>query len=496
MPPVPAQPCPEASRTHPTYLPARRLRPASTGTMGSVQHFDLCVIGSGSGNTIIDHRFADLKIALVEPGRFGGTCLNVGCIPSKMYVYPAGLARTPQHARPLGVDLELVRTRWPDIRDRIFGRIDQDSAEGRKYRVESDNVTVFDRRCHFAGPKQLTIGAETITADKFVVAAGSRPVIPQVAGLDSVPYHTSDTVMRLAELPGRMVIMGGGYVAAEFAHVFSALGAAVTLVNRTDRLLRKEDDEIATRFTEQLSQRVDVRLETGLTAVETGDSGAVRVVLDGPGGPSQLVTEVLLVATGRIPNGDTLDLPAAGIEADDQGRIVVDEYQRTTADGIFALGDVSTHFPLKHVANEEARTVQYNLLNPAAMVATDHRYVPHAVFSEPQIAAVGLTEAEAKEQGIDYRVGRQDYGETAYGWAMEDTEHFVKVIADAGSGLLVGAHLIGPQASSLIQPLVQAMSFGQRPIDVARGQYWIHPAMAEVVENALLDLGEPEQWGT
>ena len=491
MPPVPAQPCPEASHTHPTYFPAQHLRWASTGTMGFVRHFDLCVIGSGSGNTIIDDRFADQEVALVEPGRFGGTCLNVGCIPSKMYVYPAGLARTPEHARALGVDLELVGTRWADIRDRIFARIDRDSAAGRKFREESDNVTVFDRRCHFVGVKQLTVGAETITADRLVVAAGSRPVIPPVAGLDSVQYHTSDTIMRLAERPGRMVIMGGGYVAAEFAHVFSALGTKVTLVNRSDRLLRKEDDEVATRFTEQLSQWVDVRLQTALTAAEPGNDGVVRVVLDGPGGPSELVADVLLVAVGRVPNGDTLNLAAAGIEANERGRIVVDEYQRTTADGIFALGDVSTEFPLKHVANEEARTVQHNLLNPNAMIATDHRFVPHAVFSEPQIAAVGITEAKAKKQGIDYRVGRQDYGDTAYGWAMEDTRHFVKVIADAGSGLLVGAHLIGPQASSLIQPLVQAMSFGQRAIDVARGQYWIHPAMAEVVENALLDLDEP-----
>jgi mycothione reductase len=458
--------------------------------MGSVRHFDLCIIGSGSGNTIIDDRFADQQIAMVEAGRFGGTCLNVGCIPSKMYVYPAGLARTPEQARRLGVDLELVGTRWPDIRDRIFRRIDHDSAAGRTYRLESDNVTVFDRRCHFVDTLELAVGPETITADQFVVAAGSRPVIPEVTGLQSVPYHTSDTIMRLAELPDRMVILGGGYVAAEFAHVFSALGTAVTVVNRSDRLLRQEDDEIATRFTEELSRQVDVRLDTTLAAVEPGENGAVRTVLDGPGGPSEMVTDVLLVAVGRVPNGDTLNLAAAGIETDDKGRIVVDEYQCTTAGGIFALGDVSTHFPLKHVANEEARTVQHNVLNPTAMIATDHRFVPHAVFSEPQIAAVGITESEAKERGIDFRVGRNDYGETAYGWAMEDSGHFVKVIADAGSGLLVGAHLIGPQASSLIQPLVQAMSFGQRPIDVARGQYWIHPAMAEVVENALLDLGQ------
>jgi mycothione reductase len=457
--------------------------------MGSVRHFDLCIIGSGSGNTIIDDRFADQEIAMVEAGRFGGTCLNVGCIPSKMYVYPASLARTPEHARRLGVDLELVRTRWPDIRDRIFARVDHDSTQGRKYRMESDNVAVFDRRCHFVGPKQLAVGAETITADRFVVAAGSRPVIPEVSGLGSVPYHTSDSVMRLAELPGRIVIMGGGYVAAEFAHVFSGLGTDVILVNRSDRLLRNEDDEIAARFTEELGQSVEIHLETELLELAPrDDDGAIQVVLNGPGGPSLIVTDALLVAVGRVPNGDTLNLPAAGIETDDQGRIVVDEYQRTSTEGIFALGDVCTEFPLKHVANEEARTVQHNLLNPDAMVATDHRFVPHAVFSEPQIAAVGLTEAAAKERGMDYRVGRNDYGETAYGWAMEDAGHFVKVIADADTGLLVGAHLIGPQASSLIQPLVQAMSFGQRPIDVARGQYWIHPAMAEVVENALLNL--------
>jgi mycothione reductase len=287
-----------------------------------------------------------------------------------------------------------------------------------------------------------------------------------------------------------MAIVGGGHVAAEFAHVFSALGTAVTVVNRSHRLLRSEDDEIAARFTEELSEQVEIRMETDVASVQTTDEGAVRMVLDGPGGPSELITDALVIAVGRVPNGDTLNLPAAGIETDEQGRVVVDEYQRTTADGIFALGDVSTEYPLKHVANEEARTVQHNLLQPSAMVATDHRFVPHAVFSEPQIAAVGLTEAQAKEQGIEYRVGTNDYGDTAYGWAMEDTKHFVKVIADPASGLLLGAHVIGPQASSLIQPLVQAMSFGQRAIDVARGQYWIHPAMAEVVENALLDLGE------
>ena len=172
-------------------------------------------------------------------------------------------------------------------------------------------------------------------------------------------------------------------------------------------------------------------------------------------------------------------------------RVVVDAQQRASAPGFFALGDVSSQYQLKHVANHEARVVHHNLLNPDAMVASDHRFVPHGVFSDPQVAAVGLTEEEAQEQGLDYAVGVRDYGGTAYGWAMGDEDHFVKVIAERTTGRLLGAHLIGPQASSLVQPLIMAMTYGIPAHDVARGQYWIHPAMAEVVENALLALPAP-----
>jgi mycothione reductase len=383
----------------------------------------------------------------------------------------------------LGVDLELVGTRWPDIRDRIFGRIDQNSADGRKFRMESENVTVFDRRCHFVGAKRLAVGAETITADRFVVAAGSRPVIPPVAGLDSVPHHTSDTIMRLAERPARMVILGGGYVAAEFAHVFAALGTTVTLVNRSDRLLRKEDDEIATRFTEQLSRWADLRLETDVASIQPQDDGAVRMVLDGPGGPVEMVTDGLLVATGRMPNGDTLGLPAAGIETDDDGRIVVDEYQRTTAEGIFALGDVSTHFPLKHVANEEARTVQHNLLHSTAVVATDHRFVPHAVFSEPQIAAVGLTEAEAAARGLDSAVGFADLAASPRALTLDRAAGALKLVVDPEFGEILGAHMVGAGASDVIAQVVTAMELEADFRDLAKATH-IHPTLGEVVAQA------------
>jgi len=457
-----------------------------------VRHFDVCIIGTGSGNSIIDERFDNLNVALVELGTFGGTCLNVGCIPSKMFVYPADLAASSIQATKLGVDLHVREVRWREIQERIFGRIDPKAANGRTYRQRSHNVTVFDGRARFVGPRRLEVGApETITADRVVIAAGSHPVVPDLAGLSTVEFHTSDTVMRLPELPQSMIIIGGGYIAAEFAHVFSAFGTAVTVLNRSNVLLRREDSEVAKRFTELLGRRVDVRLNTDVTSVEKTADGHVRVHVKGPENePEYLDTEVLLVATGRASNGDTLDPGRGGIDVDDDGLIVVDPYQRTTADGVFALGDVCSRRQLKHIANSDARVVQHNLLHPNSMITNDRRFVPRAVFSMPQVASVGLTEAEAAEHGIDFVVSKQDYGDTAYGWAMEDTDHFVKVIADAETKLLLGAHVVGPQASALIQPLIHAMSFEQSAPEVVRGQYWIHPAITEVIENVLLGVGD------
>ncbi len=457
-----------------------------------MRHFDLCIIGTGSGNSIIDDRFAHLTVALVEMGTFGGTCLNVGCIPSKMFVHPADLAASTVEATKLGVDLDLRGVRWREIRDRIFGRVDPMAASGRGYRQRSDNVAVFDARARFVGPRELDVGAaDTITADRLVIATGSRPVVPELAGLNSVDFHTSDTVMRLPELPRSMIIIGGGYVSAEFAHIFSAFGTSVTVLSRSEVLLRREDADVAKRFTELLGRRVDVRLETSVELVESTPDGQVRVQVSGiEGEQDSLKAETLLVATGRAPNGDTLDLAHGGIEVDDDELIVVDDYQRTTAVGVFALGDVCSEQQLKHVANKDARVVQHNLLHPDSMITSDRRFIPRAVFSMPQVASVGLTEADAEEQGIDYVVSIEDYGETAFGWAMEDRDHFVKIIADSKSKIILGAHVIGPQASSLIQPLIQAMSFEQPAPEVARGQYWIHPAMTEVIENALIGLSD------
>ena len=470
--------------------------PAQPSGPRADSHYDLVIVGTGSGNSILDGRFAGWKTAIVENGVFGGTCLNVGCIPTKMFVHTADLAATPAQAGRLGVDEELKGVRWRDIRDRIFGRIDPIAAGGREYRsshADNAGVTLYEGTGRFVGKKELTVSytdgrpAETITADRFVLAAGGRAVAPEIAGLADVEYHTSDTVMRLDELPERMVILGGGFIAAEFAHVFGSLGVEVTVVARSGALLRNEDPDVSRRFTELARQRYDVRLDTQVRQVRETAEG-IAVELDGPDGADTVAAGVLLVATGRRPNADLLDVAATGVATTEAGYVAVDEYQRTEVEGIYALGDISSPYELKHVANQESRVVQHNLLHPDDPVVSDHRFVPHAVFTAPQIAAVGLTEPEAIERGIRYTTATQDYAGIAYGWAMEDTTGFAKLIADPATGRLLGAHIIGPQAPTLLQPLIQAMSFDLDARSMARGQYWIHPAMPELVENALLNL--------
>jgi mycothione reductase len=317
-----------------------------------------------------------------------------------------------------------------------------------------------------------------------VIATGSRATVPTEFAASGVPFHTSDTVMRLEDLPRRLVIVGGGYIAAEFANVFSSLGSEVTVVTRGDSLLRHLDQTVSERFTELARRQWDVRTGVLTEAVEN-TAGGTRLRLSGG---TEVTADTVLVATGRLPNSDRLNLDAVGVRTHDDGRIVVDEYQRTGVDGIYALGDVSSPYQLKHVANHEARVVAHNLLHPDAPRRTDHRFVPSAVFTDPEIASVGLTEAQCVERGQRYVSTIQDYGGVAFGWAMEDTTGFCKLLADPATGRLLGAHLMGPHASTVIQPLIQALSFGLGAREMAEGQYWIHPALPEVVENALLGL--------
>lgn len=461
---------------------------------------DLAIIGSGSGNSLVTPFWDDKTVAIAEQGVFGGTCLNVGCIPTKMFVRPATLARTPEEAAKLGVTMRTEAVDWPAIRDRVFGRIDPISEGGERYRQELPNVELVSQRVRLDGTKAFVAADGTrVEADQLVIAAGSRAVLPDVPGIDLPGVHTSDSVMRIDELPTRVLVLGGGYIACEFAGVFSGLGSEVVQLVRGNRMLRSLDHEIAEAFQVEAAKRWNVRFETELVDLAPRDGGGLVAQVRGSGGTETIDVDIVLVATGRRPNSDLVGAAEAGLDLHDDGRIIVDEFQRVLSGGepvagLYALGDVSSVFQLKHVANHEARVVAHNLEHPDDLIPARHDAVPAAVFSDPELAQVGLTEAQAIEQiGAEHVTTKtQRYGDVAYGWAMEDEYGLCKVIADKRDGTILGAHIMGYQASNLVQVIISAMSFGVDAHRAARGQYWIHPALSEVVENALLGLDVPE----
>ncbi|MBV7295236.1 mycothione reductase [Corynebacterium sp. TAE3-ERU12] len=467
------------------------------------KHYDVIIIGSGSGNSIPSPAYDDLSIALVEEGRFGGTCLNVGCIPTKMYVLAADAALNAREAGRLGVHASVDSVDWDSIRERVFAkRIDPIAEGGEAYRrgTETPNIDVYDQHARFVGERTIVTGQgdtqRTISADQVIIAAGSRTSVPQFVLDSGVDYRTNADVMRMDTLPKEMIILGAGYIACEFAHVFSALGVTVHVINRSGLMVRHCDGDVAQRFTDVVTNNWDVHLNTVIDELSADGDDIVATLSDG----TTVRGQELLVATGRTPNGDLMDLDKGGVEMTDDGRVAVDAFGRTSADGVWALGDVSSAHQLKHVANFEATAVFQNVLacrdggaNAESRLRTQSKgVVPSAIFSHPQIGQVGMTEEQATEwaqaNGKEITVKVQDYSDVAYGWALEDTHGFCKLIADKHTGRLLGAHFIGEQAATLVQQCVQMIAFNIDCREAASQQYWIHPALPELLENALLGL--------
>ncbi len=467
----------------------------------SNDHVDLCIIGSGSGLSLVNDDLGDWKIVVIDDGlgvleRFGGTCLNAGCIPTKMFAVPAHYAMAPAEAAAVDTEVSFSGIDYPALKMRIFGRTDGISSAGLSGLTARPNVEVIFGAATFVDAHTIKVGQRIVSADRIVVAAGSRPRGLDLPGFDD-PYlqafiHTSETIMRLAELPRRMVILGGGVEAVEFGHIYAALGVHVTVISRSAPLLRKLDSSIAEAATEALAGRVAVRLNQQVTGLEPEvDGGVVVSTVDATGIEYSYESDVVLLAMGRIPNGDQLMVENAGITLTNGGFVPVDEYMRTPVPHIWALGDVCAPKMLKHLANQQARVVKHNLLaerDGQPLVATREEYVPLGVFGHPEIASVGATSADLDRAGIPHVEYIHEYGWTAYGWALNDTGHFVKLIADETGEKLLGAHIVGPQATTLIQVLQFAMTQQMAISTMISGQYWIHPALTEVVENALIGV--------
>jgi mycothione reductase len=448
--------------------------------------YDLVIVGAGSGNMLPMAEIEDLRVAIIERDRFGGTCLNRGCIPSKMLVHVADIAETVRTAGRYGIRAELRGADWSAIRDRIFTRLDESAADGLEYRRGS-GVDVYLEDARFVAAKVLQVGDEQIRGERMILAAGARPTVPEIPGLDETPFHTTDTIMRVDALPESIVIIGGGSIAAELGHVFAAFGTDVTIVEKESHLLATLDDDVAQQFTESSARRFDVRLEATVVRVEPTAEG-VAVHLEGGPRPGVVRAETLLVAVGRTPNSDELDVAASGIAVDEQGRVIIDDFLATNVPGVFAIGDLTNRLQLKHVANVQMRLATHNVLHPDDLQPARFPVIPAAVFADPQVATVGPTERALREQGTSFVASRREYSDTAFGWALENTTGFVKLLADPETRRLLAAHIVGPQAAALMQPLVQAICLDNTVDQLAHDVLYIHPAPTEAVSQALFDI--------
>ena len=452
-----------------------------------MKKYDLMVIGSGSGLEVSsDAAGMGLSVAVVENGPFGGTCLNRGCIPSKMLIHCADVAETVRKAGLFGIKAKLEGVDWDAIIQRVYREIDADAAMVEEGNRQASNIDVYKGTGRFVEMKTLEVNGERIAADSVVIAAGTRPWVPDIPGLDGVDYLTSDEALRLPRQPRSLAVVGGGYIAAELAHFFGSLGTEVTVIHRRPHLLREEDEQVSRRFTEVYQRRFNMMLGAQVSrASKDGDGIGLDVSVNGK--VESLSVEALLMATGRVPNTDVLEVAKTGVEVDQRGFVKTDEYLETGVRGIWALGDIVGKYLLKHSANLEAGHVANNLFNPENKVAVDYHAMPHAIFASPQVAGVGMTEQEAIELDLDYISATYDYSNTAYGSSIQDNDGFVKVLAHPETREILGCHIIGSEASMLIQEVANAMRLRLTADAITRSIY-VHPALPEVVQRAFYSL--------
>jgi mycothione reductase len=441
-----------------------------------MKEFDLIVVGSGAGLLVLEAGLqAGWSCALVESGPIGGTCLNRGCIPTKILAAPADLLRAVQAGRRIGLTVRDEAIDWEILSSRMWAKIDK-TAEMEDSLRAIPGLTLFRGTAEFSGPKRMRIrpgdgaaAAEEISAGKIVLATGARSFVPPIAGLEEAGYLTTESFFG-EKYPHRpwpsLAVIGGGIIAAEFAHVFSAAGTKVSIIEMLPRLLAAEEPEVSALIEREFRSSTELWLNKRAVAVKA-DGGKKTVVFEDVTTQEigEVVADEILVAVGRRSNADLLKPERGGVTTDRRGWILTDPYLETSQPGVWAIGDALGGFQFRHKANYDAETLVKNLFGPAGeRRAVDYSAVPWAVFTHPQIGHVGLTESEALAQGREILTAVNHYSAIAKGYAMgflpgNADDGFVKVIVDK-SGKILGAHVVGPEAALLVQPFVYLMNSG------------------------------------
>ena len=452
--------------------------------------YDVIVIGSGAGAIISDEAASQgLKVALIDKGPLvGGTCLNWGCIPSKMLIYTADRIVEIEEAKKLGINAEVKNINFHSIMERMRKSRQESQVNIREGIKQSKNLDFYEGEGHFVDNYTLEVNGEKVKGERIFIASGSRPIIPPIKGLENVDYLTNESVLELNEKPESLIIIGGGYVAVEFGHFFEAMGTKVTILEMADRLVLPAEPEISDLLKRELSKRMGVYTNTLADEVKPSEHGVVVVTKGANTGERrEFAAQRIMMAVGRRSNADILKVENTGIETDKKGFIKTNEYLETNRKDIFAIGDANGQQMFTHMANREAEIVARNAFY-GTKTQVDYSAVPNAVYSHPQVASVGLTEAKAKED-YDILVRRMKYFDIAKGEAMMEQQAFAKAIVEKDSNRILGFHIIGPYAPELIQEVVNAMTSGGGMEELDQGIH-IHPALSELVQYTLVSLEE------
>ena len=464
-----------------------------------MKEYDLIAIGSGSAMNIVDafiQQNPSMKVAVIDKDDPGGICLTRGCIPTKILVYPAELIRSIEKSRAFGIDVDIKKINFPQVMERMRNLIERDIEMIRSGLSHSSNLDYYPAAAEFVAAYTLKVANETIKSKMIFLCTGSKPLIPPIKGLEDIGYLTSDTILKISQLPKSVAIVGGGYIAAELGHFLSAMGSKVTIIGRNPQFLKQEEPEISALAKKEIQKHMTVFTNHEVQEAQKTSTGKKLIAVNRENGQKlEVVAEEVLVAAGRVSNTDILHPERAGIQTDKRGWIVVNEYLETSQPNVWALGDANGKYLFKHVGNYESLIVYYNAILKRRR-EVDYHAIPHAVFTYPEIAGVGLKEKEALEQyGKDnVLIGMQRYEDTAKGEAMDVKDYFVKVLVQKGTLKILGAHIIGPYASVLIQEIINLMyTQDQSARPILNGMH-IHPALNEVVERAFNNLMPPERY--
>ncbi len=442
-----------------------------------------------------------MQVALLDQGPAGGTCLNNGCIPSKMLIYPADVIRTIQEAGAVGVHAEINEIDFPAIMSRMHKVVDKAQSNLEEAFKAKENLTYFQERAEFIDDYVLQVGGKTITAPKIVIATGARSLVPPIPGLLEAGFLDNVSLLRLKAPPQSLIIIGAGYIGCEFGHFFSALGSKVTILGRGPLVLKGEDPEAAGLVQKVLS--LYMRVVTGHEVVSVEKKGDKKVVSAKnmeDGSVQQFEADEILLAAGRRSNSDLLHPEKSGVKTDRNGWIMVNEFLETGKTDIWAIGDAIGKHMFRHTANYESEVVSHNLLrakDSEDREAADYHAVPYAVFTHPQVAGVGMKEAEALAAGLKVLIGRAKYMDVAKGVAMAEEHGLVKVVLEEETGRILGATVVGPMASELVQQVVYLMNTEYQDLMPVVKSQVIHPTINEVLVRAFSELEHPiHQHGT